>query len=303
MDEKYIQELYSQLGGQNKFGDFNSFKNLIKTDKNYQKAFHDSFGAKTLGDFNQFSGLVSSSNQKKKDLSQPTSQEDQSVSNTQPKPQPTSSATGQQQNQQASATSDGEPKIGTFTGFTPEQQKTMQEKPAPDYMVAAKKPSESLNLTDKRLKVQKQIKDLESSQGTLTRETQNLISQKNKELLGISESEKALNKKNTASIESQIDNVDQTKIDQQMADEFDQNQITDYIREGAKQVAGAIVNPLWKGAIGGRYELPTELIDTKERNVFKDKVDEIKKLDKYKDLSDQDVYNEAVSLVKKQKNC
>ena len=298
MDEKYIQELYSQLGGQNKFGDFNSFKNLIKTDKNYQKAFHDSFGAKTLGDFNQFSGLVSSSNQKKKDLSQPTSQEDQSVSNTQPKPQPTSSATGQQQNQQASATSDGEPKIGTFTGFTPEQQKTMQEKPAPDYMVAAKKPSESLNLTDKRLKVQKQIKDLESSQGTLTRETQNLISQKNKELLGISESEKALNKKNTASIESQIDNVDQTKIDQQMADEFDQNQITDYIREGAKQVAGAIVNPLWKGAIGGRYELPTELIDTKERNVFKDKVDEIKKLDKYKDLSDQDVYNEAVSLVR-----
>lgn len=419
MDEKYIQELYSQLGGQNKFGDFNSFKNLIKNDKNYQKAFHDSFGAKTLGDFNQFSGLVSSSNQKKKDLSQPISQEDQSVSNTQPKPQPTSSDTGQQpnqqasatsngepnkkipfeewyktvpknkndistynlkrayelapkkdldafvknpnahlltsypnkdgvyefmksknhptvekeidwynskegadfrskykldtsgdyyryipknKNQQASATSDGEPKIGTFTGFTPEQQKSMQAKLVPDYMVTAKKPSESLNLTDKRLKIQKQIKDLESSkrnsQGTLTREAQNLISQKNKELLDIQGYEKVLQEKNTASIESQIDNVDQTKIDQQMADEFDQNQITDYIREGAKQVAGAIVNPLWKGAVYGRYELPTELIDTKERNVFKDKVNEIKKLDEYKNLSDQDVYNEAVSLVR-----
>jgi len=74
MDEKYIQELYSQLGGQNKFGDFNSFKNLIKTDKSYQKAFYDSFGAKTIGDFNQFSGLVSGSNQKKKKSSQPTSQ-------------------------------------------------------------------------------------------------------------------------------------------------------------------------------------------------------------------------------------
>jgi hypothetical protein len=302
MDEKYIQELYSQLGGQNKFGDFNSFKNLIKTDKSYQKAFYDSFGAKTLGDFNQFSGLVSGSNQKKNESSQPISQEDQSVSNTQPKPQPTSAVTGQQPNQQDSATSDGEPKIGTFTGFTPEQQKSMQAKPATDYMVAAKKPSESFNLVDKRLKVKKQIKDLESSQknaqGTLTRETQNLIAEKNKELLAIQESEKVLQEKNTASIESQIDNVDQTKIDEQIADELDQNQIIDYIREGAKQVAGAIVNPIWKGAIGGRYELPTELIDTKERNVFKDKVNEIKKLDEYKNLSDQDIYNEAVNLVR-----
>ena len=66
MDEKYIQDLYNQLGGQSKFGNFNDFKNLIKTDKQYQKDFHNSFGAKKLGDFNDFSGLVSSSNQKKK---------------------------------------------------------------------------------------------------------------------------------------------------------------------------------------------------------------------------------------------
>ena len=142
MDEKYIQELYSQLGGQNKFGDFNSFKNLIKTDKSYQKAFHDSFGDKTLGDFNEFSGLVSSSNQKKKESSQPTSQEDQSVSSAQQKKQLISAVTGQQQNQQASATSDGEPKIGTFTGFTPEQQKSMKTS-EPGYM--AKKTREELN--------------------------------------------------------------------------------------------------------------------------------------------------------------
>ena len=144
MDEKYIQELYSQLGGQNKFGDFNSFKNLIKTDKSYQKAFHDSFGDKTLGDFNQFSGLVSSSNQKKKESSQPTSQEDQSVSSAQQKKQLISAAIGQQPNQQASATSDGEPKIGTFTGFTPEQQKSMKT-PEPGYM-APKENKELENL-------------------------------------------------------------------------------------------------------------------------------------------------------------
>ncbi len=68
MDEKYIQDLYNQLGGQSKFGNFNDFKNLIKTDKAYQKDFYNSFGAKKLGDFNDFSGLVSAPNQKKKDL-------------------------------------------------------------------------------------------------------------------------------------------------------------------------------------------------------------------------------------------
>jgi hypothetical protein len=140
MDEKYIQDLYNQLGGQSKFGNFNDFKNLIKTDKQYQKDFYNSFGAKKLGEFNDFSGLVSASNQKKKGSSQPTSQEDQSVSSAQQKERLISAVTGQQQNQQASATSDGEPKIGTFTGFTPEQQKSMKEKPAPDYMV--KKPRE-----------------------------------------------------------------------------------------------------------------------------------------------------------------
>ncbi len=77
---------------------------------------------------------------KKKESSQPTSQQKQSVSSTQQKEQLISAVTGQQQNQQASATSDGEPKIGTFTGFTPEQQKSMKAKPAPDYMV--KKPRE-----------------------------------------------------------------------------------------------------------------------------------------------------------------
>jgi hypothetical protein len=301
MDEKYIQELYSQLGGQSKFGDFNSFKNLIKNDKSYQKAFHDSFGSKTLGDFNKFSGLVSASNQKKKGSSQPTSQEDQLESNTQQPDQPTSLVTDQQPDQRASVGSDGKPKIGKFTGFTPEQLKSMKDN-EPGYMAPTKKPIESINLTDKRLKVQKQIKDIEASkknaQGTLTREAQNLISQKNKELLSIQESEKALKQKNTANIESQINDIDQTKIDQQMADEFDQNQITDYIREGFKQVAGAIVNPLYKGIVYGKYEVNPELIDTKERNIFKDKVDEIKKLEKYKDLSDQDVYNEAVSLVR-----
>jgi len=109
MDEKYIQDLYNQLGGQSKFGNFNDFKNLIKTDKAYQKDFYNSFGAKKLGDFNDFSGLVSAPNQKKKGSSQPTSQEKQQVSSAQQKERLISAVTGQQPDQQASAGLDGEP--------------------------------------------------------------------------------------------------------------------------------------------------------------------------------------------------
>jgi len=62
MDEKYIDDLYSQLGGKNKFGSFNDFKNLMQSDAQYRKDFHSSIGEETLGNFNDFEGLV-----KKKD--------------------------------------------------------------------------------------------------------------------------------------------------------------------------------------------------------------------------------------------
>jgi len=62
MDEKYIDDLYSQLGGKNKFGSFNDFKNLMQNDAQYRKDFHSSIGEETLGNFNDFEGLV-----KKKD--------------------------------------------------------------------------------------------------------------------------------------------------------------------------------------------------------------------------------------------
>ena len=68
MDKKYIQDLYNQLGGQDKFGSFEDFQVLITTDKTYQKDFYNSIGSETLGDFNDFTALVSTP-VKKKDLS------------------------------------------------------------------------------------------------------------------------------------------------------------------------------------------------------------------------------------------
>jgi hypothetical protein len=61
MDEKYIQDLYSQLGGETKFGSFNDFKHLIQSDSSYQQDFYNSFGESTLGKFDDFKSLVSKS--------------------------------------------------------------------------------------------------------------------------------------------------------------------------------------------------------------------------------------------------
>jgi len=59
MDEQYIIDLYNQLGGEGKFGKFEDFKDLIKSDPSYQKDFHNAFGESTLGTFDDFKSLVS----------------------------------------------------------------------------------------------------------------------------------------------------------------------------------------------------------------------------------------------------
>ena len=70
MNEKYIQALYNNLGGQSKFGGYDDFKTLISTNKDYRKTFYDTFGESTLGGFDDFQYLV-----KKKEVGVPT-QED-----------------------------------------------------------------------------------------------------------------------------------------------------------------------------------------------------------------------------------
>ena len=58
MDEKYIQDLFNQLGGESKFGKFDDFKYLISNDKKYRQDFYNAFGEKTLGAYNDFDELV-----------------------------------------------------------------------------------------------------------------------------------------------------------------------------------------------------------------------------------------------------
>src|SRR5690348_204660 len=58
MDEKYIEQLYGQLGGEAKFGAYNDFKDLISNNPEYRKQFHANFGENTLGTYQDFEGLV-----------------------------------------------------------------------------------------------------------------------------------------------------------------------------------------------------------------------------------------------------
>jgi hypothetical protein len=62
MNEKYINDLYSQLGGEEVFGKYEDFVNLITNDDSYIKDFHGNFGEETLGSLEDFTNLV-----KKKD--------------------------------------------------------------------------------------------------------------------------------------------------------------------------------------------------------------------------------------------
>lgn len=75
MDEKYIQALHSQLGGESVFGNYEDFKDLITSDPQYAKNFYNNFGQDVLGAEQDFYSLV-----KKKDIGVSTSKATSSVS-------------------------------------------------------------------------------------------------------------------------------------------------------------------------------------------------------------------------------
>jgi hypothetical protein len=88
---------------------------------------------------------------KKKDDSQPTGATLQKVSPTQPTTKKSLLDGEGPKKQSVSATSNGAPKMKVFTGFTPEEQKSLQAKPVTDYMV--NKTKEQLNPVVKRQRI------------------------------------------------------------------------------------------------------------------------------------------------------
>ena len=58
MDDQYINDLYSELGGEESFGTYEDFVALITTDDSYINDFHSAFGESTLGSLEDFKNLV-----------------------------------------------------------------------------------------------------------------------------------------------------------------------------------------------------------------------------------------------------
>jgi hypothetical protein len=54
MDEKYIEFLYGNLGGEQRFGPYDVFKQGISTDESYRRAFYDQIGESQLGNYATF---------------------------------------------------------------------------------------------------------------------------------------------------------------------------------------------------------------------------------------------------------
>ena len=70
MDDKYIKDIYDNLGGESVFGNYNDYYSLITSDDSYIKDVYDSKGESVFGSYDDFVSLV-----KKKEELQPTSQE------------------------------------------------------------------------------------------------------------------------------------------------------------------------------------------------------------------------------------
>jgi hypothetical protein len=62
MDEKYISDLYNQLGGKSVFGEYNDFKSLINTDDSYASDVYNQMGGESVfGKYDDFRNLTKSS--------------------------------------------------------------------------------------------------------------------------------------------------------------------------------------------------------------------------------------------------
>ena len=129
---------------------------------------------------------------KKKEVSQLASQKTQSASKSKLTTIPISSATEEDQVPAVSDGLDGPTKMKTFTGLTPEEQKTLQAKPAI-------KVSKSSELIGKRLKLQKELSTIK-----VTPENQDEVSRKTDELSAIIKAQDEITDSRLTEIENQF---------------------------------------------------------------------------------------------------
>lgn len=204
---------------------------------------------------------------KKKDDSQPVGGAPQKVSPTQP-PVRKSLLVGEgPKKQSVSATSNGVPNMKVFTGFTPEEQTTLQAKPAPDYMVS--KTREQLNPVVKRQRI------LESKKALTPAEKQELQSIKTAKIEGERLLSNKLIKGMTPRINQALEVSDEenAKIEAEFNEDASGGGWWQKTKEIAADATTAVLQTL--GSLADMHESNIKDLEVKPDSALKEYTDEV----------------------------
>ena len=203
--------------------------------------------------------------QKKKSTSTSTSEMAQLASPTQQKPTPTSSDTEETQPPVESDGLGGPPKMKTFTGFTPEEQQTLQAKPVP-------KISKSAALISKKLRPNAQ----ELATVKVTPENQEEILRKTDELSAAIKDQDRLSKINFSKLDSEMNIAaarDEAKeiAKVRLNDALTNTGIWNNVKSASVDMYNAVLDQPALRAIGvDKLKVDTDVLSDEKKEVLKD---------------------------------
>jgi hypothetical protein len=181
------KKLYSALSSKYDLGSYDEFNSKMNNPESRKKLFDSASKNFDLGSYNDFESKV-----KKKEVLQPTSQKNTSDSKSKLTTTPVSLDTEETQVPVESDGLDGQTKMKTFTGLTPEEQSTLQAKPVT-------KLSKSSDLIAKKLKLQKELSTIK-----VTPENQDEVLRKTDELSSVIKAQDEIKDSRLSEIENQF---------------------------------------------------------------------------------------------------
>ena len=201
---------------------------------------------------------------KKKVATQPTAPKKQLASPTQTQTTPTSSDTEETQLPVVSDGLGGPTKMKTFTGFTPEEQQTLQAKPVP-------KISKSAALIGKKLTLQKEL-----STAKVTPENQDEILRKTDELASVIKEQDAISHNRLSEIEQQFktaknDEAADIEADKRLNDALTNTGIWNNVKSASIDMYNAVLDQPALRAIGAdKLKADTDVLSNEKKEVLKD---------------------------------
>ena len=201
---------------------------------------------------------------KKKGVTQPISQKKQLESPAQQAPTPTSLDTEETQPPAVSDGLGGQPKMKTFTGFTPEEQKTLQAKPVP-------KVSKSAALIGKKLTLQKEL-----STAKVTPENQEEILRKTNELANVIKEQDKISGARLSEIENQFkaaknDEVADIEAEKRLNDALTNTGIWNNVKSASIDMYNAVLDQPALRAIGAdKLKADVDVLSDEKKEVLKD---------------------------------